>query len=89
LTAPFFVCIMEKIMQFYYNLKPPGYDGDADLITLEAPPEVMDALFAYSKEVSDIKNIHQNKAIKELIKESINIILNKNYDRKNRKTKKR
>lgn len=76
-------------MQFYYNLNPPGYDGESDLVTLEAPPEVMDALFAYAKEVSDTKNIHQNKAIKELIKESINIILSKNYDRKTRKTKKR
>jgi uncharacterized protein YaaR (DUF327 family) len=76
-------------MQFYYNLNPPQYDGESDLVTIEAPPEVMDAIFSYAKEVSDIKNIHQNKAIKELIKESVNVILSKNYDRKTRKTKKR
>lgn len=76
-------------MQFYYNLNPPGYDGESDLVTLEAPPEVMDALFLFSKEISEVKNIPNDKAVKELIKESVNIILSKNYERKNRKTKKR
>jgi len=80
---------MEESMQFYYNLNPSGYDGESDLVTLEAPPEVMDALFTYAKQITDTKNIPNDKAVKELIKESVNIILSKNYERKNRKTKKR
>ena len=76
-------------MQFYYNLNPSGYEGESDLVTIEAPAHVMDILFEYAKQISDTKNIHQDKAIKELIKESINTIVSKNYDRKNRKTKKR
>ena len=76
-------------MQFYYNLNPPGYDGESDLVTIEAPAEVMDILFTYAKQITDTKNLHHQKAVKEVIKESVNIILAKNYERKNRKTKKR
>ena len=76
-------------MQFYYNLNPSGYEGESDLVTIEAPTHVMDALFIYAKQITDTKNLHQDKAVKELIKESVNIILSKNYDRKNRKAKKR
>ncbi len=76
-------------MQFYYNLNPSGYEGESDLVTIEAPAHVMDILFEYAKQITETKNIHQDKAVKELIKESVNIILSKNYDRKNRKTKKR
>jgi uncharacterized protein YaaR (DUF327 family) len=76
-------------MQFYYNLNPSGYEGESDLVTIEAPAHVMDILFEYCKQITETKNIHQDKAIKELIKESVNIILEKNYERKNRKVKKR
>jgi hypothetical protein len=80
---------MEETMQFYYNLNPPGYEGESDLVTIEAPVEVMDILFTYAKQITDTKNLHQSKAVKEVIKESVNIILAKNYERKNRKIKKR
>jgi len=76
-------------MQFYYNLNPPQYEGESDLVTIEAPTEVMDILFTYAKQITDTKNIHDQKAVKEIIKESVNIILSKSYERKNRKTKKR
>jgi hypothetical protein len=80
---------MELSMQFYYNLNPSGYEGETDLVTIEAPSHVMDILFIYAKQITDTKNLHQDKAVKELIKESVNVILSKNYERKNRKTKKR
>jgi uncharacterized protein YaaR (DUF327 family) len=80
---------MEEVMQFYYNLNPPQYEGESDLVTIEAPTEVMDILFTYAKQITDTKNIHDQKAVKEIIKESVNIILSKSYERKNRKTKKR
>jgi hypothetical protein len=76
-------------MQFYYNLNPPGHDGVSDLVTLEAPTEVMDVLFAASKEIADVKNIAQDKALKYLIQESVKILMERNYERKNRKTKNR
>jgi hypothetical protein len=76
-------------MQFYYNLNPPGYEGESDLVTLEAPTEVMDVLFTYAKEISDAKNIHHNKAVRDLIQQSVKTLMEKNYERKNRKTKKR
>lgn len=76
-------------MQFYYNLNPPGYDGESDLVTIEAPAEVMDILFTYAKQITDTSNIHQNKAVKDVLRESVNIILTKSNERKNRKTKKR
>ena len=76
-------------MQFYYNLNPPGHDWVSDLVTLEAPTEVMDVLFAASKEIADVKNIAQDKALKYLIQESVKILMERNYERKNRKTKNR
>lgn len=76
-------------MQFYYNLNPPGYDGESDLVTLEAPTEVMDILFTYAKQISDSKNVHHNKAVKDLIQQSVKTLMEKNYERKNRKAKKR
>lgn len=76
-------------MQFYYNLNPAGYEGESDLVTLEAPVEVMDVLFTYAKQISDAKNIHHNKAVKDLIQQSVKTLMEKNYERKNRKTKKR
>ena len=89
MTPPFFVCIMEEPMQFYYNLNPPNYEGESDLVTIEPPVEVMDILFTYAKQITDVKNMHHDKAVKELIKESVKTIVSKNYERKNRKTKKR
>ena len=76
-------------MQFYYNLNPPGYEGESDIVTIEAPSEVMDVLFQYSKQISDQTNVHQNKAVKDVLKQSVNTIIEKHNDRKNRKTKKR
>ncbi|QPB08038.1 hypothetical protein [Synechococcus phage S-H38] len=76
-------------MQFYYNLNPPGYEGESDIVTIEAPSEVMDVLFQYSKQISDQTNAHQSKAVKDVLKESVNTIIEKHNDRKNRKTKKR
>ena len=55
-------------MQFYYNLNPPGYEGESDLVTIEAPAEVMDILFTYAKQITDTSNIHQNKAVKDVLK---------------------
>lgn len=76
-------------MQFYYNLNPPGHEGESDLVTLEAPAEVMDVLMVSAKLIADAKNISQDKALKNLIQESVKILLDRNYERKNRKTKKR
>lgn len=76
-------------MQFYYNLNPPGHEKESDLVTIEAPTEVMDVLFAASKEIADVKNIAQDKALKYLIQESVKILMERNYERKNRKTKNR
>jgi len=76
-------------MQFYYNLNPPGYEGESDLVTLEAPTDVMDVMFGYAQQIAETKNIAHNKALKDLIQQSVKILMEKNYDRKNRKTKKR
>ena len=76
-------------MQFYYNLNPPGYEGESDIVTIEAPSEVMDVLFQYSKQISDKTNAHQSKAVRDVLKESVNTIIEKHNDRKNRKNAKR
>ena len=76
-------------MNFYFNLVPNGYDAETDVVTIETHPHTMDYLLAYAREISQQKNISDTKSLKEIVKESVNVISGKNYDRKNRKTKNR
>ena len=76
-------------MNVYVNLKPNNYDGDSDLLTVEVPASYTDQLLRYVRPIAEQKNINEDKILKDIIKEAVNKIERRNYERKNRKTKKR
>ena len=76
-------------MNVYVNLKPNNYDGESDLLTVEVPSSYTDELLRYVRPIADQKNINEDKILKDIIKEAVLKIERRNYERKNRKNKKR
>jgi len=76
-------------MNVYVNLKPNNYNGDTDLLTVEVPASYTDELLKYVRPIAEQKNIEELKILKDIIKESVNEIERRNYERKNRKNAKR
>jgi hypothetical protein len=76
-------------MNVYLNLKPNNYDGDSDLLTVEVPASYTEELLRYVRPIAEQKNTTEDKILKDIIKESILEIERRNYERKNRSTKKR
>jgi hypothetical protein len=80
---------LEYTMNVYVNLKPNNYDGESDLLTVEVPASYTDELLRYVRPIAEQKNINEDKILKDIIKEAVLEIERRNYERKNRKTKKR
>jgi hypothetical protein len=76
-------------MNVYVNLKPNNYDGESDLLTVEVPASYTEELLRYVRPIADQKNINEDKILKDIIKEAVLEIERRNYERKNRKNKKR
>jgi hypothetical protein len=76
-------------MNVYVNLQPNNYDGESDLLTIEVPASYTDELLRYVRPIAEQKNIDSDKILKDIIKEAVLEIERRNYERKNRKTKKR
>ena len=76
-------------MNVYVNLKPNNYDGESDLLTVEVPSSYTDELLRYVRPIAEQKNTNEDKILKDIIKEAVLEIERRNYERKNRKTKKR
>ncbi|AOO15426.1 hypothetical protein WH070310_153 [Cyanophage S-RIM12_WH_07_0310] len=75
-------------MNVYVNLKPNTYDGDTDLLTVEVPVSYTEELLKHVRPIAEQKNIDEAKILKDIIKEAVNEIERRNYERKNRKNKK-
>lgn len=75
-------------MNVYVNLKPNNYDGESDLLTVEVPSSYTDELLRYVRPIAEQKNTNEDKILKDIIKEAVLEIERRNYERKNRKTKK-
>ena len=76
-------------MNVYVNLKPNNYDGESDLLTVEVPASYSEELLRYVRPIAEQKNIDESKILKDIIKEAVLEIERRNYERKNRKNKKR
>ena len=76
-------------MNVYVNLKPNNYDGESDLLTVEVPSSYTDEILRYVRPIAEQKNINEDKILKDIIKEAVLEIERRNYERKNRKNKKR
>ena len=76
-------------MNIYLNLKPNSYDGESDLLTLDLPANYLDDIMRYVRPIAEQKQTAEIKVLKDIIKESAFEISRRNYERKNRKNKKR
>lgn len=76
-------------MNVYVNLKPNNYDGESDLLTVEVPSSYTDELLRYVRPIAEQKNINEDKILKDIIKAAVLEIERRNYERKNRSSKKR
>ena len=76
-------------MNVYLNLKPNNHDGDSDLLTLDVPSSYTEELLKHVRPIAEEKDVHESRVLKDIIKQSINEIQRRSYERKSRKTKKR
>lgn len=76
-------------MNVYVNLKPNNYSGDTDLLTIEVPASYTEELLRHVRPIAEQKNTNEDKVLKDIIKEAVLEIERRNYERKNRKAKKR
>lgn len=75
-------------MNHYINLCPPECE-DVENLNLDIPSHYMDDILFLARDLADQKNIHIRKALGELFKESYKTLMEKSYERKNRKNAKR
>ena len=76
-------------MNVYVNLKPNTYSGESDLLTLEVPSGYTEELLRLVRPIAEEKNVSEDKILKDIIKQSVNEIERRDYERKGRKNKKR
>ena len=76
-------------MNVYVNLKPNTYGGESDLLTIEVPSGYTEELLRLVRPIAEEKNISEDRILKDIIKEAVNEIERRNYERKSRKNKKR
>lgn len=75
-------------MNYYVNCTPRGTD-EYENICLDIPTSDMEEVLYYARVLSDEKNISSRKAFGDLVKGVFNQLMEKNYDRKNRKNRRR
>mgnify|MGYP003313040313 FL=1 len=76
-------------MNVYLNLKPNTHDGESDLLTVEVPSAYTEEIMRHVRPIAENKNVPEVRILKDIIKQSINEIQRRSYERKNRKTTKR
>lgn len=75
-------------MNMYVNLCPP-YTEKSETVTLDIPPEEMDMFMQYVHILAEEKNVSARKAFTDMVKYTYDQLMDKDYDRKNRKNGKR
>ena len=76
-------------MNVYLNLKPNTHDGESDLLTVEVPSAYTEEIMRHVRPIAENKNVPEVRILKDIIKQSINEVERRNYERKNRKNAKR
>ena len=76
-------------MNVYLNLKPNNHNGESDLLTLDVPSGYTEELLRHVRPIAEEKDVPESRILKDIIKQSINEIQRRDYERKNRKNKKR
>ncbi len=76
-------------MNVYLNLKPNNHDGESDLLTVDVPSSYTEELLKHVRPIAEEKNVPESRILKDIIKQSINEIQRRSYERKSRKNQKR
>ncbi len=76
-------------MNVYLNLKPNNYGGESDLLTVDVPSSYTEELLKHVRPIAEEKNVPESRILKDIIKQSINEIQRRSYERKSRKNQKR
>ena len=75
-------------MNHYINCTPRGTE-EYESITLDIPTEHVDEILFYARTIADEKNITARKAFGDVVRGVYYQLMEKNYDRKNRKNAQR
>jgi len=75
-------------MNYYVNCTPKNCQ-EYESVTLDVPTEDAEAVLYYARVLADEKNITARKALGDIVRDVYEKLLEKNYDRKNRKNRKR
>jgi len=75
-------------MNHYVNLCPP-YCETSDTLTVDIPTEYMDDFLRLVYALADEQNVTPRKAFGEMVKYTYYNLMEKTYERKNRKNAKR
>ena len=75
-------------MNHYFNCTPRQCE-EYESITLDIPTEHVEEVLFYARTIADEKNIPARKAFTEVVRGVYYQLMEKNYDRKNRKNAQR
>ena len=75
-------------MNMYVNLCP-AYTEKSETLTLDVPTDEMDSFMQYVHILAEEKNISARRAFTDMVKYTYEHLMEKNYERKNRKNGKR
>jgi len=75
-------------MNHYINFCPK-YTENVETLTIDIPTEYMEEVLRLANVLSEEKNITARRAFLDIINGTFYSLIEKNYDRKNRKNKKR
>ena len=75
-------------MNYYVNCTPKNCQ-EYESITLDVATEDAEAVLYYARVLADEKNVTARRAFGDIVKDVYEKLLEKNYDRKNRKNRKR
>ena len=84
-TGLFFIWI---IMNHYFNCVP-RHTKEFESITLDVPKENVEEVLYLARTLADEKNITARRSFGEIVRGVYYQLMDKNYDRKNRKTSQR
>ena len=75
-------------MNMYVNLCP-AYTEKTETLTLDVPPDQMDTFMQYVHVLAAEKNISARRAFTDMVQGTYEKLMEKDYERKNRKNAKR
>ena len=81
-------CLELILMNMYVNLCT-AYAEKSETLTLDVPPDQMETFMQYVHVLAEEKNISARRAFQDMVQGTYEQLMEKDYERKNRKNAKR